>query len=542
MEQAPQQKFDIDKYVKILRRRKWWGIVIIFLGVVVAAPLVWFLYPKTYAAKCMLYIGATPAEEQIGYGWRITPERIANNKLEDIKQRMLTYASIRELIVGSDTSKPVRGLAEAEGIDVADEEEIEDLYNRIRYQVSINPNGSQYIEVAYKGKTQAIALNVVGELVDKFLDSWIREVKKEHEDNLERRREELEAIRRRLIAIDNTWRDFREQSAKDFSSREILIKSLAKINERLSEIDWELEAKEADLDYLKGRLLDTPPIRETLARYQKSIKARILDKAIADREIQKLLLADQYTADHPTIDKLDRNIEQLLAERERTEDEKVEHTEEPSPTYDKYRDLKNEAERDIIKLGSERVKRAQLQAKLRQDLVNLPQVEDVGVKYKRERIVLEKLLSEASKARADALRRFELAQFARINAFRKLGAPRSSPKHDIKAALGFTVMVLFVTIAASAAAMIGAEYLDQSFSAVDDARDFLRIPSLGVVPVIVTRGDIRRRRKKLLLAFAAVVMLIAVAVAAWLFIPGARDWLAGLCGPLLEWANIEQAP
>jgi ferric-dicitrate binding protein FerR (iron transport regulator) len=67
--------------------------------------------------------------------------------------------------------------------------------------------------------------------------------------------------------------------------------------------------------------------------------------------------------------------------------------------------------------------------------------------------------------------------------------------------------------------MFGVEYIDQSFTAVDEARDFLRIPSLGVIPTITTRRDRRRRRAYRVLSVMLMAGIIAGFVAAYEYIP-----------------------
>jgi len=468
----------------------------------------------------MLYIGATPAEEEVAT--RIDRESMAQNKLQDIRNRMLAYNNIRQLIVGSTTSEPIRGLAE--GINVTDEVEIEKLYDEIRSEVSITLEGHEYILVRYRGKTPQIALSVVSELVDKFLDSWIGTVKSGHLEALERRNEELESLRRRLDTADKKLRQFREQHTKELLTRDpgSLVKSLGKLKERLSEIEWELISKKRKREYLKERLQETPSTKEMSSKYERSVMKLKLEEGIADLKIGLLLMRDKYTPDHPQIKKREIELELLETEREKTQDERTEVTFEANPIYDKFHEAENDVELEIQMLESERASNQALQTELEAEIGKLPLLQERMAKYEREIEGLRLLYSGARQTKADAERRFELARFARINSFQKLTI-RSSPKPDYSNILKCLGVGLFLTIATAAGAMVGAEYLDQSFTSVDEARDFLRIPSLGVVPVIVTPKDIRRRKILRWIACVTVLVLAGAIIVAGVSIPEVRE-------------------
>jgi len=530
MEQAPQQKLDFSKYVHILLRRKWWGIIPL-LVLIPATIFIAFKLPKKYPAQCMLYIGATPSEEEVAR--RIDRDTMAENKLQDIRNRMLDYNNIRQLIVGSTTSEPIRGLAD--DIDTTDEVEIEKLYEEIRKEVRISLEGHEYILVTYRGKTPEIALSVVSELVDKFLDSWIGTVKSGHQEALERRNDELDSLRRQLDAADAKLRRFRKEHTKELLTRDpgSLVKKFDKLRERLSEIEWELESKKRKRAYLKERLQETPSRKEASSKYERSVMRLKLEEAIADVKIGLLLMRDRYTPDHPEVKKREAELELLEAEREKTTDEKTEVTFESNPIYDKFHEAEKDVELEIQMLESERASNLAQQMELKEEIAKLPQLQEQMAKYEREIEGLKLLYNGALQAKAEAERRFELARFARINSFQKLTI-RSSPKPDYSTVLKFVAMGLFATVAAAAAAMVGAEYLDQSFTSVDEARDFLRIPSLGVVPVIVTPRDVRRRKKIRWAVGIGILLLIGAAVVASWSIPELRDKWVNLYRELLS--------
>jgi len=532
MEQATPSKIDIGKYIRVLKRRKWWAIVplLVLIPAVVAIAAV---LPAKYPAECVLDISASQSEEELDYAVRINRRAIAENKLEHLTNIMLSYGNVRKLIVGGPDSRPVPGLAE--GIDTTDESEVEKLVQKIIEDVRVTPQGTQYIKVEYLGATEQIALGVVTGLVDSFLEEWMRRVKQDQQDTLQQREEELKSLRRDLESAQKDLRRFREENAMLLSARDpdFLMKRLADTKQRLSEIDWELKAAEAKLAFIKERLESTPETEETIAVYRKSIKARKLEENIADLEIALLMMKDQYTEDHPRVKQIKSQIELLTAERERTEDEKAESTQERNPTYDKLREERIDTEALIQSLKEERASKQPLVQQLEEDIQKLPGLLEAQSKYEARVLELKDLIRSARKDREDARKRYELAQFARYDAFRKLYV-RSSANRDLKGLVRFLVVGFFGAFAIAAALVVGKEYLDQSFTAVDDARSFLKIPSLGVVPTIVTPRDRRRKRLKLVLGIFTVLLLIGAAVAVWFVSDPVREELTTL------WTKAEE--
>jgi hypothetical protein len=69
------------------------------------------------------------------------------------------------------------------------------------------------------------------------------------------------------------------------------------------------------------------------------------------------------------------------------------------------------------------------------------------------------------------------------------------------------------------------EYLDQTFKTIDEAREALGIPALGVVPAIYTPRDHRRRLWFRVIAVSGVVFVVGVGVAIYLLVPATQQYL-----------------
>ena len=69
------------------------------------------------------------------------------------------------------------------------------------------------------------------------------------------------------------------------------------------------------------------------------------------------------------------------------------------------------------------------------------------------------------------------------------------------------------------------EYLDQTFKTIDDAREVLGIPALGVIPAIYTPRDHRRRLWFRVLAVSSAVFVVGVAVTIYCTVNSVKDFI-----------------
>ena len=90
--------------------------------------------------------------------------------------------------------------------------------------------------------------------------------------------------------------------------------------------------------------------------------------------------------------------------------------------------------------------------------------------------------------------------------------PREPQEREWNHIIKFALMGLFISLAAGVGAIAGSEFLDQSFTDVESARDFLRLPSLGIIPMIESQRDRRRRLLTYLIVFGGIGLLILLVV------------------------------
>jgi len=512
------KKIDFSRYTSILWRRKWWAIIPLFV-LIIATVIAALAMERRYAAMATIYIGSTVQEEDADPSvQRLNRERLAEEKIEELRNRMLKYDNFMAIAgVSEDPERRVFFVdGAARGYDVKNSLlDRERFYQEAMKNTQITKQGHTYVQVTYFGQTPDIAEKVVVTLVDLFINEMVGVVKDAYEDTLRRRQQEVNDLSARLNAADEDLRRYRQQHAEELLLRDAdhLTKNLEEATFRLGEIEAELQAHRRKSTFLAERLQEITPQRETSVTFRRSVKRVKLDENIAELEVSMLLMSDQFTDDHPRIRRMQAQIDLLRAEREREEDERTDIVIEPNPVYDKLREEKMDVDLEIQMLESERVALTEQRDRLERDIRRIPLILEQEEKYRRTIDALAENYRSALRAQSEAQLKADLARVAQINAFRREFVHKSR-RPDLSRMFKVAALGVFFSVGIALAAAVGAELLDQSFATVDDAREFLRIPSLGVVPVISTQQDTRRRRIRLTIILATAIVILAAVVVA----------------------------
>ena len=545
MQQQP-QSFDFGK-IKSFARRRWRWFFVPFIVLLIATAIITTLWPRKYPARCIIFIGATIEQEQIDREAQrySRHEEVAQDKLERLKAEMLADGNLRELILGGENSARIQGLAD--NIDTTDLLAVEKKIKRMREkEVTFRMLGNEFIEISYSGKTPQIAQAVLSELFSKFREQQLRESKAGYQEASRIRNQRLRDLKQQIDDAGNQLREFREKNADRLlvTDADDLINQLEETKARLKEIEGELQGKGDKRVFLNERLQDTPEERERSKSYRKSTRRTAFEQASSELEIQLLMLKDQYTEDHPRMKKLQEQINKLKDEMKNEPEELVQREMEKNEAYQKYREQKSDVDIDIMTLEAEQQAKTEIRKQFEDKLSAIPRLKEQEERYVRTMQTYRVSHEEAIKAKEEADKRYTLAEQDKINAFQLRGGVHASPLPDPKATFQVFFGFLFLTLVLSAASVGLREITDQSLKTVDEARDFLALPSLGIVPVIVTPKDRRRKRTVRIILAVAAVLLIAGAIALILTSESFREdvvkawnWLSDLWDRLTQFIS-----
>ena len=528
MNQAPQQQLNLTKYKSIWSRRKWVAIVVVMIGMPVAG-LVWFIVPATYQAVAWLDLGSTEAEKDVrGPSARVDQTKEAARKFDEAEASLTSRGMIRALIQGTDDEPPVKGLAG--DIDVKDEVQVDKLYRLIRKRIDVRTVGAEILQVSYSHRVPEVAKSFVDGLILKLKAERTAKIQKEYKFPYDRRKKDVDNVRDGLKLQKQKLEEFRNRHATDLAKGDLsaLGNRLTEVRNQLMEINWDLKAGEQELEFLKVELQRIEEATTMRGSTLLIIKQRKLNEAIADLEIRRIVMGKKYTDEHPVMGVIEDQIAALREERKNTEGKEAEPTDEAlpdNPIYLEYRRRAKECELENQRLEGERASKEKEEQALRENIKNLPGI------LKDESVIVDKIeewqkqLTAAIRAEGEAKGRHELAQTDSIDAFKR-GPAYVLAVGNTTTKMMLTGVVGAVTIAAALLLMWLAEQFKPSLVLVDDARELLSIPSLGIVPVIETPGDARRRKmRKAFAGLAIAIELAALCLVFSVFREKVGDWV-----------------
>ncbi|HUT35619.1 MAG TPA: hypothetical protein VNE39_19170 [Planctomycetota bacterium] len=509
------QQFDFYKYLGVIWRRKW--LLIIPLGVCLpAAILIAYWYPTEYQSQAILEIQDT---HPIGEGGG--PRRGASAAASAVKTRAMNWAAIREIVLS-------RKVEFGREIDPDDRRELEKIYYDVERRTRVSTMGGGYLVIAHKSHSPELNASLVNEIVKKFVGEDRREAQDRAKADLKYYRDKRAAAKTALAEIDNQMREFNQQYPW--------------LADTLAEIQKEYENAEADELIIRGQIKATEEnlveFRKDLAKekpeFEKStpgqIPKEVLELRKAHEQAKRYFeqVQGRYTPAHPRFQEaygIFKKAEAELKEKDTGDPEPVK-TVEPNPKYaalqhriallqkeqEKLNGRKLDANKRVSELYIRRRKAPELlgerQALQEQRSTAASTAAEYASGVRVAEREMQRLLSEAYSSR------FRVIEYAR----------------DDRRPVKVTQMKI-VTLGVMLGLLVGAaliglvEYLDQTFKSIDDTRDYLGIPALGVIPAIFTPRDHRRKLLFRVLAISSAVFVVGMGVAIYLTVPEIRSYL-----------------
>jgi len=511
---SPQQ-FDFNRYLLILWRRKWLLIVPLAICLPAAIFAAW-KYPTEYESRALLEL-----QDNRPIGDKTLVRFSAKSAVMSVKTRAMNWSAVREIIL---SRKVDFGME----VDPDDRRQLERIYSQIERRTRVTAMGSRFLVISHRSTNPERNAALVNEIVKKFIGEDRREAQARAKADLKYYRDKLAAAKTALAEIDNQIRDFNQTNPwltdtlaelhkeyKDAETHELTIRQRIKgVEETLAELRKELSKEKPEI--IKKVRPAIPP--EVLAARRKAQRAKEYFEQVNSR----------YTMAHPRCQEAKAMLDKALAELravDKGEPDEIE-TSEPNPKYAAIQTRITALEKELEKLNAQKLdankkvselyirvrkapellaERAALQEQ-RKTAANTAAEYAAGVRAAEKE--MQRLLTEAYSSR------FRVIEFARDDR-----RPVRSTQAKI-IALGLVLSLLV------GAGLIGlTEYLDQTFKSIDDAREYLGIPALGVIPAIFTPRDHRRKLLFRILAVSSVVFVVGVAVAIYITVPATKEYL-----------------
>lgn len=514
------QQFDFYKYLRIFWRRKWLLIIPLVISTPVAIVAAWH-YPTEYSSKAILELTANMPKVE---GRGRLPDVVG--EISTVRQRMFGWSAIRDIVLS-------RKVDFGREIDPDDRRQLERVYNEILRRTHLATLGGRHIQVSHRSISPERNAALVNELIKKYVGEDRREAQDQAKIDVEYYREKLNAAKAAMTDVDNQMRDFTQNNPWLRDDLAELHRDLKDAEAEEAAIRQEIAELEANRAEIKKALAKEPPeITETHpVEVSEEVKATRAAAQSAERYFGEI--NRRYTPVHRLWRDAKRRLDEAAARLKEidTGEEMTEETRD-NPRYaelqgafvkvekllEKLNARKLEANKKVSELFLLSRKAPELLAekkRLEEQRAGITeQTSELGKFFRGADKELQRLMTEAYSSR------FKVLEYARDDR-----TPVKSTKLKI-IVLGFLMGLL-----TGAGLIVLVEYLDQTFKTIDDARESLGIPALGVIPAIFTPADHRRRLWFRVLAVSSAVFVVGVAVTLYLAVPAVPRFVKGELWP-----------
>jgi protein tyrosine kinase modulator len=516
------EKLDLRKYFLVLRRRMWWGIIPTVVVALVFA-VVCLAMPYKYRSSC--FIKASKSNIVTMLGGAATKTRTSH---AIVKEEMTRYERVMKALADTELVREIQVRAGNNPEQLGELEE--KLYKKVVKNTVIAPRGNVLIYVSYLGSTRDTAFIVLDRLVTTFIETALqrersdaRRARELAQKRLDRARRDLETLEAHLVTFSEDHPDVYSEGIGSKRGE------LADTIKNLNTMDQDLAAMRRKLDNYAEKIETMPKKLISKVENRPNPVVGVLKRSLAELNNQLAIRLKTFTPLHPDIIALKQKIE---ATQEQLADAETQSGEEQITLVDnelrkELESKKFELEADLdYKLEQRRTLQLSKQ-KLEEEVHALPGLQRQLTRMKRDKEAAALRYGREARNFERVEREFNI-KMEGLMAFNVVSPPRKPRDRDVKHILRLAVMGMFVALAAGVGAIAGTEFLDQSFTDVEAARDFLRLPSLGVIPLIETPGDRRTHLVRTVVILAAAVMVVTAVVLAGVFVGPVNEGLRSL--------------
>ena len=488
--------FDLARMSAIWNRRKWLAIVAFLVPITFIISFFAFL-PRIYRATATVLVERQLVPEEFV---RPTVTSALETRLQTISQDILSRQRLEALI------KRFKLYADGHARYT-----MEELLERTRGDIRVEIKSADFhrrdtaiaFTITYRGKDPATVVGVTNSLASTYVEENTKVRTRQATETAEFLKTQLEDVEKRLEQQEERLGDFRRRNLGALPQQmEANLAALERLNLQLR-LNADAQARAhsrregliAELGMFvgseSGKGSDVGPMR--LARLR--------------HELQEA--RTRYTAKHPDVIRLQDEIRQVEAElADRGSGQKAGEREliaSADPQVRRIRISLAEAEAEVANLKKEGAYVRDAINTYQRRVESTPQNEGQFQELSRNYDSTKQLY-------ATLLKRFEDAQLAETMEAKLQGeqfriidpAMVARPVSLLK----ITLAGLVLSIGLAIVSVVLAEGLDRSFHAIEDLRQFTRVPILASVSQIVTEGDVVLARQRFRVATVSVGLVL----------------------------------
>lgn len=291
-----------------------WLIIVPFCLAMVAGMVMAVKMPKVYEANTTILV--QPQKVPSNFVRSLVSVDI-DDRIRTIKQQILSYSNLEKIIAQYDL------FSSPEQRELLMEEKIENLRRRIDVQVVHARGGADAFSIGFKGREPATVVKVANGLASYFINENLRVREAQAMGTSDFLDDELGAMRRRLIEMEEALKDYRRQHMGGLPEQlQTNLSILGRLQEELLEKQKAIrESKAAVLALEKqaNELASMPDPLADLSMDDLLAEPVETDAPAGEDEIGALrkqleALKVRYTDRHPDVIRLRRKIADLEAQ------------------------------------------------------------------------------------------------------------------------------------------------------------------------------------------------------------------------------------
>ncbi len=560
MEQT--QVMDVGDVWRILRKRKW-TILIPAVSIFGIIALIAYLLPAIYKSETLIlienqkipmeYVQST-VTSQVEERLNIIQQRImSRTRLEEIMGKFGLYTEYTEKWTREEIIAKMR----------------EDINLELISTEGLDKSGRQTVftvafKLSYESKSPKVAQTVTSELASLYIGENLKVRVDASAMTTQFITDEMDKMEVQIGKIGKTIAEFKQQHLDELPEQfGVNMANIDRYERYLETGHRDLESAKANLIFLQGQLTLTDPdatmvpgrtispkeqleidrlqlisyraklsenhpdlieLKQRIAGLEEEVDTKddltTLKESLAQKENELTTLLSNYTEKHPDVVQAKTEIEDLKQKiDEAAKAPELEFA--PNPTNPAYINLQTQIESKklaIRSLGEQDKEYKRLIEYYQQRIANTPVVEKalatMQSDYDVARMNYQELINKATQAKiSESLEnRQQGERFTIID-------PAQLPEEPYKPnRMAIIFIGLILGIGAGAGTGFLSEYMDQSFSNIEDLRAFSGLPVLAVISRVVTPLEEKRgRKRRRMFILSSVVALVTGLVVVQIF-------------------------
>jgi succinoglycan biosynthesis transport protein ExoP len=522
LEDRTRESINLKEYFTIVRRRRWYFLLPLFVGWLIVWGVSWFL-PSIYRSGTLILVEQPSVPSQY-----VVPNIASSSlqeRLQSITQQILSRTRLMSIIEKEHLYAESRPRA-------TPDELIERMRKDIEIELVHDRDQLTAFNVYYSSGDPRVAQQITKELTELFISENLEARQEQSENTTEFLEIHLEEARKSLSEQEDKIRQFKDEHLGDLPGQlqgnlQILGGLQAQLGSEQSALD---RAKQQNV-YLESLLSQYRSVQRSKQSDNASVGLPALEQELERLRAKLAELSSHYTDLHPDVRKVKEQIaktekmkQQITAElKDKSSAAATDDNSAISPKNDaEIRDTSPMAELEsqlkVNRLeianrerGSEelRAKISDYQARLNREPVREQQLADLTRNYDQSRANYDSLL----KKKNDSELATSLEHRQQGEHFRILDPPSLPVKPHSPDRFKFGLAGLAVGLALGAAFSAGTEMVDDRLYDEKDLKELRSVDVISEIPDIVTETEEKKRRTVAWLVWAATGLEFAVILA-----------------------------